>query len=170
MRVIPAIGLACLAAVVVVEPAGQPHAPDGEHCTVARVVDGDTFYCAGDLKVRLIGIDSPERGQGRFYTDARTALMDLLPAGTAVVLERDVDLADRYGRRLAYVWRDEAMVNETMVRAGWAVSYSVPPNIKYVDRFVTAQRAARQEGSGLWAQDGFACEPSAFRRGECEGE
>ena len=131
------------------------------------MVDGDTLYCSGDLKVRLTGIDSPERGQGHFYADARAALSGLLPNGTRVLLERDVHLTDRYGRRLAYVWLDQAMVNETMVRRGWAVSYSVPPNIKYQGRFIAAQRAAREDAAGLWAEDGFSCEPSAYRRGAC---
>ena len=46
---------------------------------VQRVVDGDTFYCAGGPKVRLVGIDSPERAQGPMYAGAGKALRVLLP-------------------------------------------------------------------------------------------
>jgi micrococcal nuclease len=139
----------------------------GDTCTVSRVVDGDTFYCADGLKVRLTGIDSPERGQGPDYEQARDALRRLLPGGRRVRLETDVVPQDRYGRRLAYVWYQDTLANEAMIRAGWAVSYTVPPNIKYADRFAAAQRLARAERAGLWSSSGFECLPSDFRRGQC---
>lgn len=144
---------------------GPPAHPDAT-CVMSRVVDGDTFYCRDGRKVRLIGVDSPERQQ-TFGSVARQALIELLPSGTAVRLERDVTLTDRYGRLLAYVWMGSSLVNETMVRDGWAVLYTVPPNVKYADRFGRAQKEARARGAGLWAQRGFDCLPSEFRRGTC---
>jgi micrococcal nuclease len=138
----------------------------GSDCIVGRVVDGDTFYCRDGRKVRLIGIDSPERDQ-TFGSVAGHALMDLLPAGTSTRLERDVTPVDRYGRVLAYVWVGSALVNEAMVRDGWAVLYTVPPNVKYAERLSRAQKEARARGAGLWAQRGFDCLPSDFRRRKC---
>src|SRR4051812_43067744 len=43
-------------------------------CLVTRVVHGDSFYCGDGRKVRLIDIDSPERGQGAAGLEARRAL------------------------------------------------------------------------------------------------
>ena len=136
-------------------------------CVVSRVVDGDTFHCKDGTKVRLIGIDSPELDQGLIATAARAALAEVLPDGASVWLERDVAPIDRYGRTLAYVWAGKILVNEHMLERGWAVLYTVPPNVRYVDRFREAEARARQDRRGLWESGGFDCAPQAHRRGEC---
>ncbi len=136
---------------------------------VARVIDGDTFRCRDGTRVRLIGIDSPERGQGPAARAAAQALARWLPRGRMVRLELDVVATDRYGRTLAWVWVADTLVNEAMVRAGWAMLYTVPPNVKYVDRLTRAQRAARAARVGLWRQGEPTCSPARFRRKECAG-
>lgn len=136
-------------------------------CVVLRVADGDTFTCRDGRKVRLIGIDSPEREQRPFGSRAQQALLRMLPPGSEVSLEHDVRLTDRYGRLLAYAWVGSTLVNEAMVRGGWAVLYTVPPNVKYAERFRRAQNEARARGTGLWAERGFECAPADFRRGKC---
>jgi hypothetical protein len=65
--------------------------------------------------------------------------MLLLEGATTMVLECDVERRDRYGRMLAYVWVDGQMVNWALVRQGWAVVLTYPPNVKYVDWFTEAQ-------------------------------
>ena len=141
--------------------------PPRPGCVVRRVADGDTFYCQDGRKVRLIGVDSPELQQHPFGEQARQALVQLIPPGTAVELQPDVAPTDRYGRVLAYVWSDSKLVNEAMVRNGWAVLYTVPPNVKYADRLEGAQKEARARRTGLWLGSGFECLPSEFRRGRC---
>jgi micrococcal nuclease len=136
-------------------------------CIVARVVDGDTFYCRDGRKIRLTGIDSPERQQEPFGAAARQALLTLLPPGSVVRLERDVANTDQYGRVLAYTWVDSTLINEAMVRGGWAVLYTVPPNVKYAARLAGAQNEARAHRTGLWIGHGFDCQPKEFRRGKC---
>jgi micrococcal nuclease len=91
----------------------------------------------------------------------------MLPIGAAVRLESDLDPADRYGRVLAYVWTGSTLVNEAMVREGWAVLFTVPPNVKYADRLTRAQNEARTHGAGLWSERGFDCLPNDFRRKRC---
>lgn len=146
-----------------------PRASAGQEadCIVSRVVDGDTFHCQDGRKVRLIGIDSPERLQGPFGVRSRGALLGLLQSGAPVRLERDVAARDQYGRVLAHAWLGSILINEAMVRGGWAVLYTVPPNVKYADRLQKAQNEARAGAAGLWAQNGFACPPREFRRGAC---
>lgn len=136
-------------------------------CTVTRVVDGDTFYCADGRKVRLIGIDAPERDQGRAGRESAAALRRMLPAGASVRLEQDVGPRDRYGRALAYVWLGDALVNEVLVREGWAFLLTVPPNVKYVNRLQRAQRTARAARAGLWREPGLACPPRDWRARRC---
>jgi micrococcal nuclease len=139
----------------------------GDRCRIRRVVDGDTFSCGDGRKVRLIGLDSPELGQGRLGLAARRALERLVPAGSSVRLEFDIQPIDRYGRVLAYVWAGDTLVNEALVRAGWAVLYTVPPDVKYADRLRRAQNEARAARAGLWSENAFEYLPSDFRRGRC---
>ena len=136
-------------------------------CVVRRIVDGDTFYCEDGRKVRLIGIDSPELGQGESGRDARDALQSLMPLGRSVRLEGDAAPRDRWGRTLAWAWSGSRLVNEAMVRGGWAVLYTVPPNVKYAGRLERAQKEARGAGAGLWKESGFGCLPSDYRRNQC---
>lgn len=146
-----------------------PRAPvrETESCEVTRIVDGDTMECAPFGRVRLIGMDTPEAGQEPFGEMATQALRELIPIGSEVALEPDLEARDRYGRMLGYIWADGVMVNWTLVRQGYAVLLTYPPNVQYVDWLTSAQAAAREEGVGLWAMDGFACLPSEFRRGRC---
>ena len=136
-------------------------------CVVARVADGDTLTCRDGRRVRLIGIDTPELAQGEPGRRARAALLRLAPPGSPVRLERDVAPRDRYGRELAHVWTGKRLVNEALVLEGWAVLYTVPPNVKYAERLELAQKKARVAGAGLWASGGFDCAPAAYRRREC---
>jgi micrococcal nuclease len=136
-------------------------------CTVSRVSDGDTFRCRDGRRVRLTGVDSPELEQQPFGLASREALLRLLRPGITVRLETDVAPLDQYGRVLAYGWIGDTLINEVMLRNGWAVLYTVPPNIKYVERLARAQKQARANRAGLWSGGGFDCPPSQFRRNHC---
>ena len=139
--------------------------------TVTRVVDGDTVrvqISGREEPVRLVGIDTPESVKPGtpvqcFALAASARTKALLPKGTAVRLVRDVEERDRYGRLLAYVYRtrDELFVNRALVREGYAVVLTVPPNVAHTDEFVAAARDAREHGRGLWSR----CEAGAVPDG-----
>jgi len=78
-----------------------------------------------------------------------------------------VEARDQYGRTLAYIWTGGRMVNWLMVRSGWAVLLTVPPNVQYVDALTTAERKARIDSLGLWRAGGFDCRPADHRRRRC---
>jgi micrococcal nuclease len=124
---------------------------------VVAVVDGDTIDVQLDgrsQRVRLILIDTPEvfGGAECYGAEASSFTKSLLPAGTAVGLERDVSETDRYGRLLRYVYlADGRMVNELIVAGGYAHLYTYPPDVKHVDRIRAAEQAARAAGRGLWS-------------------
>ena len=133
--------------------------------TVERVVDGDTIivHVGGRReRVRLIGIDTPESVKPNtpvqcFAVEASNRTKSLLHPGTAVRLVGDVDQRDQYKRLLAYVYRtnDNLFVNLALVRDGYAVPYTFPPNVAHTSEFVAAAAQARDAGRGLWA----ACAP-----------
>jgi micrococcal nuclease len=124
-------------------------------------VDGDTIVVLDGgrtVRVRLIGIDTPESvAPGRpveCFGKAASAFTEGVLEGRTVVLEFDVGLLDPFGRTLAYVWLDGEMLNETLVAEGYAQVLTVPPNVRYVDRFLAAERAARAARRGLWSACG----------------
>lgn len=139
-------------------------APKGELLgpyPVTRVVDGDTIWVQADggrLKVRLIGIDTaetvaPNRPVGCFGPEASAQTARLLD-GEQVHLELDPSQGDtdRYGRTLAYVWLDDGrMVNELLVRNGFAVEYTYDDPYAYQAEFRDAQRQAQAADAGRWA-------------------
>jgi micrococcal nuclease len=124
---------------------------------VVRIVDGDTIHVRfGDRieKVRYIGVNTPEvhhprKGVERGGRDAVRVNRDLVDSRT-VRLELDVQERDRYGRLLAYVWVGDVMVNEELVRLGYAQVMTVPPNVRHQQRFLKLEREARDSGRGLW--------------------
>ena len=136
-------------------------------CTVSRVIDGDTLECGRNEKIRLIGIDAPERAQKPFGPDALKALESLLPVGSQVKLELDTAPVDRYRRVLAYVWLGDTLVNERMVHLGWAISVDYPPNTRYSARLHAANQEAKRLGRGVWANGAMLCLPTDFRGRRC---
>jgi micrococcal nuclease len=153
-------------------PQGADSAPGApvratEPCTIVRIVDGDGIACAEQGRVRLIGIDAPEPDQEPFGTAATAALAALAPVGTTVQLEPDVEALDQYRRRLAYLWLGSTQLNWVLIRQGWAVPLTFPPNVQYRDHFAAAAARARTEQRGLWAVDGFRCLPADHRRRAC---
>jgi micrococcal nuclease len=128
------------------------------HATVKvrRVVDGDTIDISpsveGLSRVRLIGMDTPEVYFGtQPYGPEASAFAKRELDGERVGLELDVQKIDPYGRLLAYVYLpDGRMFNERLLREGYAQVATFPPNVKYQERFLEAQREAREANRGLW--------------------
>jgi micrococcal nuclease len=82
---------------------------------------------------------------------AREFAESLAPAGTTLYLERDVQPTDRYGRTLAYLWTtDGRLVQEEILRAGWADLLTIPPNVRHTERLRSAWREARESRRGIW--------------------
>ena len=140
--------------------------------TVIRVVDGDTLkisYNGQDESVRLIGIDTPEsRINKKTKKDAKRSGQDietiiamgkratayvesLVKAGDAIEIEFDVQKRDKYKRLLCYVYLSGGkMLNEAIVNAGYANVMTIPPNVKYKDRFLRSYKLSKEERNGLW--------------------
>ena len=138
---------------------GSPGGTDDGRVTVdvIEVVDGDTIRVDLDgssTPVRLIGIDTPERDGPYTHEECYGAEASRYTEGAldgrAIELEFDVERTDRFDRTLAYVWLDRELFNERILRDGFALQATFPPNVRYVERLIEAQRAARAQGAGLW--------------------
>lgn len=128
---------------------------------VVKIVDGDTIVVNMEgvpEKVRLIGINTPEihhRTKGvEFFGPEAALYTKRLLLGKKVRLEYDAQKRDKYGRILAYVYLpDGTLMNAKLVAEGYAQVMTVPPNVKYAEKFISLQREARRENRGLWQQN-----------------
>ena len=127
---------------------------------VVKVIDGDTFDMIFDekkIRVRMFGIDSPERGQA-FNVKAKEFTASVIAGKEVSVVIRS---KDRYGRFVCDVYLgDSTYVNAEIVKAGYAWHFT-----RYSDdvQFAELQEEARNDKRGLW-QDSNPVAPWEFRR------
>jgi micrococcal nuclease len=111
-------------------------------------------------KVRYIGVDTPESVKPgtpvQCFAKRAAAFNERLVAGERVRLVLDLEARDRYGRLLAYVYRarDGLFVNAALVRRGYAVALTVPPNVAHAGELRRLAADARRDGRGLWSDCG----------------
>lgn len=127
-----------------------------EIARVRRVIDGDTIELTDDRVVRYIGIDTPEvshpqKDQECFGRESTRFNKDLVE-GRDITLIKDVSDTDKYGRLLRYVYVEEVFVNEHLVNQGYAKVSTYPPDVRYSDLFLAAERKARDSNLGLWSE------------------
>ncbi|HRN96321.1 MAG TPA: thermonuclease family protein [Candidatus Levybacteria bacterium] len=126
-----------------------------EEATIVSTVDGDTVRLSNGKTLRYIGIDTPEtvdprREVGCFGKEASN-YNKVLTTGKTVYLEKDISDTDRYGRLLRYVYLQSGeMVNEMLVREGYAYASAYPPDVKYQDKLEVLEKEARDNNRGLW--------------------
>ena len=135
---------------------------------VERVVDGDTFKMAGGERIRLLGIDTPEKFQStkldkdskksgqdkktlQALGEAASEYVKKLAEGKKVRLVKEPGTdKDKYGRSLRYVYlEDGTLINAKIIRDGYANVYPTP--ISKLDEFRKYEREARENKRGLWA-------------------
>lgn len=151
--------LAACALVVLLVGCSRDEFPAGTG-RVVEVVDGDTIRVKLGKTVetvRLIGVDTPEtkhpdKGVECYGPEASERTKTLIGNGTLVLLERDANTRDRYGRLLAYVFResDGLFVNETLLVEGFARALPFDDTPAFHVRFAQAEDLARRQGLGLW--------------------
>ena len=144
---------------------GIPARPSGAvSMTVEYVHDGDTLFLrtdqpnelvatTDDVKVRLLGIDTPEVGDRAecFGDQATEQLRALLPEGSLTWVTADQDPTDQYGRSLFYLWTEDGrFVNYELVAGGAAESLMIAPNDAHYPLLRAAEDAAAAAGTGMW--------------------
>ena len=136
-------------------PNGQP-----DLVKIADVIDGDKVDIdinGRTERVRLIGVNTPETKHPTkpiecFGPEASEYMTQLLPKGTTVRIERDVEARDRYGRMLLYLYlgSDNLFINLDLVARGYGMPMSIEPNTFHRNDFVRAAAQAEAADVGLW--------------------
>ena len=138
---------------------------------VIKVIDGDTLVVAikgQSTTIRLIGLDTPETIDPRkpvqcFGKEASEKAKQIL-SGSEVRLETDPSQGerDKYGRTLAYIFlKDGTNFNHFMIAEGYGHEYTYNLPYKYQEEFKAAERAAREQKRGLWADNARSTLPDA---------
>jgi len=128
------------------------------------VIDGDTFEMHGK-RIRLQGIDAPERGQqckdanGKSYRCGLMAAKQMSGYVSGKTVNCEILDKDRYGRFIARCLANGTDVNELLVKEGWALAYR-----QYSKDYASAELQAKRTNVGLWR--GKFVEPWNWRRGE----
>lgn len=159
VRVVLLLLLASLNGCDMPRPA-SPAVPEGLTGRVVSTADGDSFTLrtadGTRHRVRLFGIDAPERGQP-YSNKARQALEAKTWEREIVVVERE---KDGYGRVVANVFVEGRQINVELVEEGWAWHYKRHSSD---GDLAAAEVAARRDRRGLWA-DEDAMPPWEWRR------
>ena len=132
-------------------PLIEASAPATGTFRLVRILDGDTIVAAdskGEIHVRLIGIDAPEKNQpyGSKSTEYVRSLIGQKPIRLSGAAK------DRYGRLLAHVYAGDTWVNLEMVKHGAAWVYKAKPDTFWAD-LNEAERNARNNRRGLWGAE-----------------
>ena len=148
--------------------------PPGTPYHVTQVIDGNTIcirlasFAGIPLKVervRLIGSDAPELKQEPWGRRAKRQLKRLIGENCWVVnVEFDSQQRDPHGRLPAYLWNKKGeLINEKLLEEGYAVLYTMPSNVKYIERLAAAQKKAQSARAGIWKNGGLNESPEQWR-------
>lgn len=175
------MALCCLLMLLLVSCQSRDKTKDSiVQARVVRVVSGQTVEVLkiGEptslvSPVRLIGLEAPDLRQYPWGEDARKLLEKLIQDANSdnttnsgqIKLEFDLQTQDKFGRHLAYVWKDQVLVNEQIIKQGYALFAGRSPNHKYDLRLENAQHWARLMGEGIWnPENPLRLAPGQFRR------
>lgn len=128
---------------------------------VEKVVDGDTVHLNDGIKVRLIGVDAPEKTGGlrdrECFGDEATQFVEEAISGKQVTLYGDSsqDSVDKYNRTLGYIFfeqgGDQINLGQYIIESGYANQYAYDGRYFFIDEYKAAQKEAASLGRGLWA-------------------
>lgn len=144
-----------------------------EQVSVRYVYDGDTVFLRDGRKLRLIGINTPERARDEQPAEphanaARQHLQAM--SGKRWSLAYDAERRDRYGRLLAHAFDHEGRnITRRLLASGAGQLLVFPPNLRFVECYRAAQQRARESGHGLWALPHYRELSPAWLNGQHKG-
>lgn len=127
-----------------------------------RHIDGDTTDFILDnqrIRVRYLLIDTPETVKKDtqvqpFGIEASNRTKELLETAESLSIMFDEGQnEDKYGRYLAYVFVDDELLQDILIREGLAkISYVEAPNTYFLDKLILSEEQAKKENLGVWIE------------------
>jgi micrococcal nuclease len=155
---------------IILQSGRVPQPPNGESWLITKVVSGQSVEAVRQdsnhkpTRVRLIGISAPLKAQTPWGDRARERLEQLVKDQT-VLFEYDQDRQDSDDRPLVYIWQAKSLINAELVKEGYAIADSFPPNNKYEALLEQLQAQARLLEYGIWdPQNPMSLSPKEYRR------
>lgn len=158
--------------------------PNGaEQHTVRNVYDGDTLTLTDERRVRLLGIDTPEKENQPYAQEAKAYTKDRCNKEDIwLSFEPNGEREDHYGRLLCFVWvrSDDGgdgylCINEGIVESGFAKAYHPGKGnkLRNWEKLVELQSEARKAKRGVWTDfEDFkvvkTANGSAYHKRSCE--
>jgi micrococcal nuclease len=124
----------------------------GERFKAIQIIDGDTIELTGGDRLRLLGLDTPEKGD--LFSDSARAFLGNLILGKNLNVVYGKRRRDGYGRLLGYIFLDSIWVNKEIIRNGLASLYLFEDNLDdslRVNELLAAQNEAMESGRGIWS-------------------
>jgi len=125
----------------------------GQEAVIVKVLDGDTVELQDGQRVRLLGINTPEKGQSH-YNEATERLKDLV-LDKSVLIEDDESDIDKYRRLLRHLYIDGENVGTILLREGYANAFFISPDLKYMKEFEQAEKYAEENELGIWKRSRY---------------
>ncbi len=122
---------------------------------VRKIIDGNTVQLESGEIVKYIGVNAPDLNKKEgpeFYARQATSYNKKLVFMKKVRLEFDAKRKDEAGHLLAYVFVKKTFVNADLIRNGCARADVKPPNLRYKDTLLDAERKAVADDKGIWAE------------------
>ena len=131
-----------------------------EKVSLVRTVDGDTcvFLVNGkEEKVRFLAIDTPETVKENtkvqeYGPEASNYTKELLNNAKEIYLEYEKgEKYDKYDRLLSWVFVDGKLLQEELIKKGFAKVAYIYGDYKYTDLLYKAQNIAKKDKVGIWS-------------------
>ena len=139
----------------------NPNLANQQEYKITKVIDGDTVtikYQDGTTdRLRLLSINAPEKDEC-YGKESKKALEKIIK-NKELRFDKDISGVDIYGRLLRYITiispdpkEDNTLLNYYLVRNGYAFHYSNPPDNRYREMLISAQREAKKDNLGMWGE------------------
>ncbi len=126
----------------------------------SKCVDGDTAWLIKDekeIKVRFLAIDAPEVGEQEepFGKEASEFTCNKLKYAKKIEIEYDDNALekDKYDRHLVWIFVDDRLLQDEIVRDGWAEVTYLYGDYKYIDRLKQSESVAKRNSLNIWSNN-----------------
>lgn len=133
-----------------------------EEVTLNKCVDGDTAWfntSEETIKVRFLAIDTPESTNKieKYGKEASEFTCNILKNAKKIEIEYDnkADKKDKYDRYLAWIFVDDKLLQNLIVRKGYAEIKYIYGDYKYLDTLNESLKLAKKEKLNLWSNEDY---------------